>query len=134
MSTIFSKIAAGEIPSYKVAADDKHYAFLDINPVVPGHVLVIPRKEVDYIFKLTDEEYQAYMLFAKRVAAALEATMPCKRIGVAVIGMEVPHSHIHLLPISTEGDMNFRNKVQLPAEEMQAIADAIAAKYSEMFE
>lgn len=129
MATIFSKIAAGEIPSYKVAADDKHYAFLDINPVVAGHVLVIPRREVDYIFDLTPEEYGELTQFARRVAKAIEKAIPCKRIGVAVMGLEVPHTHIHLLPIDSEGDMNFRNKLTIPAGQMQAIADAIAANF-----
>lgn len=132
MSTIFSKIAAGEIPSYRVAADDRHYAFLDINPVAPGHVLVIPRKEDDYIFHLADDDYQALTLFAKRVAEAIQAAVPCKRVGVAVIGLEVPHTHIHLIPINSESDMDFRHKVQLPPEEMEAIAKAIAAKFDEL--
>ncbi len=132
MASIFSKIAAGEIPSYKVAADDKHYAFLDINPVAPGHVLVIPRKETDYIFDIDDKEYQEYTLFAKRVAQALKEAMPCKRIGVAVMGLEVPHAHIHLIPMNSESDMNFKSKVTLPAEEMEAIAAAIAKKFDEL--
>ncbi|MCI9286286.1 MAG: HIT family protein [Muribaculaceae bacterium] len=129
MATIFSRIAAGEIPSYKVAADDRHYAFLDINPVAPGHVLVIPRKEVDYIFDLGKEDYEALMLFARRVAKALEKAMPCKRVGVAVVGLEVPHTHIHLLPISSEADMDFSHKQQLPPEEMARIAEAIAKEF-----
>ena len=129
MATIFSKIAAGEIPSYKVAADDKHYAFLDINPVAKGHVLVIPRKEVDYIFDLSEDEYRELMMFARRVAKAIEKAMPCKRVGVAVVGLEVPHTHVHLLPINTAADMDFSKKQSLPAEEMQAVADAIAAKF-----
>lgn len=132
MASIFSKIAAGEIPSYKVAADDKHYAFLDINPVAPGHVLVIPRKETDYIFDIDDKEYQEYTLFAKRVAQALKEAMPCKRIGVAVMGLEVPHAHIHLIPMNSESDMNFKSKVTRPAEEMEAIAAAIAKKFDEL--
>ncbi|MBO5456116.1 MAG: HIT family protein [Muribaculaceae bacterium] len=132
MASIFSKIAAGEIPSYKVAADDKHYAFLDISPVAPGHVLVIPRKETDYIFDIDDKEYQEYTLFAKRVAQALKEAMPCKRIGVAVMGLEVPHAHIHLIPMNSESDMNFKSKVTLPAEEMEAIAAAIAKKFDEL--
>jgi histidine triad (HIT) family protein len=133
MASIFSKIAAGEIHSYKVAADDKHYAFLDINPVAPGHVLVIPRNETDYIFDIDDKEYQDYTLFAKRVAKALKEAIPCKRIGVAVMGLEVPHTHIHLIPINSEGDMDFKSKVTLSAEEMQAIAAKIAEKYTELF-
>ena len=129
MATIFSKIAAGEIPSYKVAADEAHYAFLDINPVAPGHVLVIPRREVDYIFNLTAEEYDALWKFARRVARAIEKAMPCKRVGIAVVGLEVPHTHIHLLPISSEADMDFSHKLTLPAKEMEAIAAAIAAEF-----
>lgn len=133
MATIFSKIAAGEIPSYRIAADERHYAFLDINPVAPGHVLVIPRKEDDYIFNLSDDDYTALTLFAKRVAKAIEAAVPCKRVGVAVIGLEVPHTHIHLIPINSEADMDFHNKVQLPSEEMEAIAKSISDKYSELY-
>lgn len=133
MATIFSKIAAGEIPSYRVAADERHYAFLDINPVAPGHVLVIPRKEDDYIFNLSDDDYQALTLFAKRVAKAIEQAVPCKRVGVAVIGLEVLHTHIHLIPINTEADMDFRKKVELPAEEMAAIAESIAKKFDELY-
>lgn len=129
MATIFSRIAAGEIPSYKVAEDERHYAFLDINPLVPGHVLVIPRKEEDYIFNLGEDDYEALMLFARRVAKALEKAVPCKRVGVAVLGMEVPHTHIHLVPLNSERDMNFHNKLSLPAGQMQAIADAIAANF-----
>ncbi len=130
MATIFSKIAAGEIPSYKIAADDRHYAFLDINPVAPGHVLVIPRREVSYIFDLSDDEYRDLTMFAKRVAEALEAVMPCKRIGVAVIGLEGPHAHIHLIPLNTEKDMDFSHKMTLPEEEMKRIADAVSAEFN----
>ena len=129
MATIYSRIADGEIPSYKVAADDKHYAFLDINPVARGHVLVIPRREVDYIFDLDKEEYTGLMLFARRVAKAIERAIPCERVGVAVVGLEVPHTHIHLLPINSEADMDFSKKHSFPAEEMQAIADAIAKEF-----
>ena len=130
MATIFSRIAAGEIPFYKVAENDKFFAFLDINPVAPGHVLVIPKKEESYIFNLEDNEYAEFTLFAKRVAAALEKAMPCKRIGVCVIGLEVPHAHIHLIPLRTEADMDFRKpKMTLPAEEMQEIAAKIAAEF-----
>ena len=129
MATIFSRIADGEIPSYRVAADDKHYAFLDINPVARGHVLVIPRREVDYIFDLDKEEYTGLMLFARRVAKAIERAIPCERVGVAVVGLEVPHTHIHLLPINSEADMDFSKKNSFPAEEMQAIADAIAKEF-----
>ena len=107
MATIFSRIAAGEIPSYKVAEDKDHFAFLDINPVHPGHVLVIPRKETDYIFDLSDEEYSALMLFAKRVAKAIRKSIPCKKVGVTVIGLDVNHVHVHLVPMVTGADMNF---------------------------
>lgn len=129
MATIFSKIAAGEIPSYKVASDDKHYAFLDINPVAPGHVLVIPRKEESYIFNLDEKEYADLMAFARRVAAALEKAVECKRIGVAVIGLEVPHTHIHLIPLNSEKDMDFSSKITLPAEDMERIASRIAEEF-----
>lgn len=128
--TIFSRIVAGEIPSYKVAEDENYYAFLDINPVAKGHTLVIPKREVNYLFELDEEEYLGLWAFARKVAAALEAAVPCKRIGVAVLGMEVPHCHIHLVPLNTEGDLNFaKQKLTLPAEEMQAIAAAIASKF-----
>lgn len=129
MATIFSRIAAGEIPSYRVAADEKHYAFLDINPVTPGHVLVIPRKEVDYLFDLDEQDYTDLMLFARRVAKAMKKAIPCKRIAVAVMGMEVPHTHIHLAPINSENELQFSKKAQLPSEQMQEIADRIAAEF-----
>ena len=129
MSSIFSLIAAGEIPSYKVASDDKHYAFLDINPVARGHVLVIPRREEDYLFNLPAEEYTELMLFARRVAKALEKAIPCKRIGVAVMGLEVPHVHVHLVPLQSEGDMDCANKKQFTPEEMARIAETIAAEF-----
>ena len=126
MSTIFSKIVAGEIPCYKVAEDEKHFAFLDINPVAPGHTLVIPKKEVDYIFDLTDEEYAELQLFAKHVAEAMKQAIPCQRVGVAVMGLEVPHTHIHLIPINKEADMNFfKEKATLSPEEMAQIASKI---------
>lgn len=127
--TIFSKIVAGEIPSYKVAEDENYYAFLDINPVAKGHTLVIPKREVNYLFELGEDEYLGLWSYARKVATALEAAVPCKRIGVAVLGMEVPHCHIHLVPLNTEGDLNFaKQKLTLPADEMQAIAAAIASK------
>ena len=107
MPTIFSRIISGEIPSYKIAEDENHFAFLDINPVTPGHTLVVPKKEVSYLFDLSDSDYTALQLFAKRVAAAVEKAIPCKRVGVTVIGLEVPHAHIHLLPINTEADMDW---------------------------
>ena len=130
MATIFSKIAAGEIPSYRVAENDKYFAFLDINPVAPGHVLVIPREENDYIFNLGDSTYEGLWLFAKRVAEAMKEVMPCQRIGVAVIGLEVPHAHIHLIPITNEGDMDFsRPKLTLDPKDMQDIATRISDEY-----
>ena len=130
MPTIFSRIAAGEIPSYKVAEDDKYFAFLDINPVAPGHVLVIPKKEESYIFNLDADTYACLTMFARRVAKALEKAVPCKRIGVCVIGLEVPHAHIHLVPLNSEADMDFRKpKLTLPEDEMRRIADAIAANF-----
>lgn len=130
MASIFSRIVAGEIPCYKVAEDDKYFAFLDISPVAKGHTLVIPKKEVDYIFDLDDATYAGLMAFARRVARALEATVDCKRVGVAVMGLEVPHAHIHLIPITTEGDMNFfAKKLSLPAEEMAEIAARAAAQF-----
>ena len=129
MASIFSRIVAGEIPCYKVAEDERFFAFLDINPVAKGHTLVIPKQEVDYIFDLDDETYNGLMAFARKVARALEGAVECKRVGVAVMGLEVPHAHIHLIPITTEGDMNFfREKLSLPAEEMAAIAARIAEK------
>lgn len=131
MATIFSKIAAGEIPSYKIAENDLYFAFLDIHPLTKGHTLVIPKKEEDYIFRLDDENYQGLMLFAKKVALAIEKAIPCKRIGMAVIGLEVPHAHVHLVPIQQENDMNFRNpKLELSSEEMDKIAASIR-KYLE---
>lgn len=130
MATIFSRIAAGEIPSYKVAEDKDHFAFLDINPVHPGHVLVIPRKETDYIFDLSDEEYASLMLFAKRVSKAIKKAIPCKKVGVTVIGLDVNHVHVHLVPMNTGADMNFcAEKLTLPAEEMESIAAKIAAEF-----
>lgn len=129
MASIFSRIIAGEIPCYRVAEDDRHIAFLDINPMTEGHTLVVPNHEVDYIFDLPDEEYAALQLFAKRVAAAQLKALPCKRIATAVLGMEVPHCHIHLIPLNSEADVDFRHKLSLPAERMQEIAAAIAANF-----
>ena len=127
MATIFSKIASGEIPSYKIAEDEKHFAFLDINPVAPGHVLVIPKREVDYIFDLSDQELADLNVFAKKVAVALKKAIPCRKVGVTVIGLEVPHAHIHLVPMTQEADMDFRKpKLTLPAEQMAEIAKSIA--------
>lgn len=127
MATIFSKIVAGEIPSYKVAENEHFYAFLDINPLQKGHTLVIPKREVDYIFDLEDGELAAMHLFAKQVAGAIRRAFQCKKVGVAVMGMEVPHAHIHLIPINQEKDMVFSNpKLQLSSEEFVAIAKTIA--------
>ena len=126
MATIFSKIVNGEIPCYKIAENDRFFAFLDINPMTKGHTLVIPKVEEDYIFNLDDKTFSDLMLFAKRVAHAIEKAIPCKRIGVAVIGLEVPHAHIHLIPINQESDMNFKNpKLKLSPEEMIEIAAEI---------
>lgn len=126
MASIFSKIIAGEIPSYKIAEDDAHYAFLDINPLNEGHTLVVPKHEVDYIFDLDDAEYAALTLFAKRVAAAIGKAMPCKRVAVAVLGLEVPHAHIHLVPIQSESDMDFSKKKTVSPERMAQIASEIS--------
>jgi histidine triad (HIT) family protein len=126
MSTIFSKIVAGEIPAYKVAETVEFLAFLDISPLAEGHVLVIPKKGVDYIFDLDDETYTGMQIFAKIVAQGLRKAIPCKRIGVAVIGLEVPHAHIHLIPMNSVSDLNFaRPKLNFTPEELQATADKI---------
>ena len=126
MASIFSKIVAGEIPCYKVAEDENYFAFLDISPMVKGHTLVIPKREVDYIFDLEDEELAGLNLFAKKVAVALKKAFPCQRIGMAVLGMEVPHTHIHLIPLQKESDMLFSNpKLSFTPEEMAEIAEAI---------
>ena len=124
--SIFSKIAAGDIPSYCCAQNDEFYAFLDINPMAKGHTLVIPRREVDYIFDLEDDELARLHVFAARVARAIKSVIPCVKVGEAVLGLEVPHAHIHLIPMQSERDMLFSNpKLQLPAEEMQTIAQQI---------
>lgn len=128
--TIFSRIVAGEIPSYKVAEDDKFYAFLDINPVAKGHTLVIPKQEVDYIFDEDNDLLAAHMLFTKRVAAAIKAAIPCTKVGVTVMGLEVPHAHIHLIPMIAEGDMDFKKPhLKLEAAEMKEICEKIAANF-----
>lgn len=130
--TIFSRIIAGEIPSYKCAENDKFYAFLDINPLAKGHTLVVPKHEVDYIFDLDDNELAEMTVFAKKVALAIGKAFPCRKVGMAVLGLEVNHAHIHLVPLQSEGDMDFRkDKLQLTAEEMQQIADRIAEKFAE---
>ena len=126
MATIFSRIVKGEIPCYKIAEDEQFFAFMDINPVAVGHTLVIPKREDDYIFNLEDDEIGAMMVFAKKVAKAIEKAVPCKRIGVAVIGLEVPHAHIHLIPISQEGDMDFKKEhVHMSEEEFHAVQKRI---------
>ena len=126
MATIFSKIVAGEIPSYKVAEDEQFYAFLDINPLAKGHTLVIPKREVDYFFDLEDDEIAAMQVFARRVATAIKKAFPCIKVGQAVLGLEVPHAHIHLVPMQSEKDMLFTNpKLQLTAEEFKEIASKI---------
>ncbi|MBQ2507680.1 MAG: HIT family protein [Bacteroidaceae bacterium] len=130
MATIFSKIVAGDIPSYKVAEDEQFYAFLDINPLVKGHTLVIPKREVDYFFDLTDEEIGAMQVFAKKVAQAIKKAYPCIKVGQAVLGLEVPHAHIHLVPMQKEKDMLFSNpKLQLTPDEFKEIAANIAAAF-----
>jgi len=128
--SIFSKIAAGEIPSYKCAESELFYAFLDINPVRRGHVLVIPRREVDYIFDMDDDELAKFQVFAKRVATALKRAFPCRKVAQVVLGLEVPHAHIHLIPMDSEADVDFRReKLQLSAEEMTDIAGKIFSEF-----
>lgn len=128
MATIFSRIVAGEIPCYKVAEDDKFFAFLDINPMVKGHTLVIPKQEVDYIFDLSDNDLAAIQVFAKKVALAIGKAFPCKKVGQAVLGLEVPHAHIHLIPMQSEADMLFSNpKLKLSPDEFTEIASKISA-------
>ena len=126
MATIFTKIVNGEIPCYKVAEDENYFAFLDINPLAEGHTLVIPKREEDYIFNLEDEELGGLMKFAKKVAASLKANIECKRVAVVVLGLEVPHAHIHLIPISSEADVDFRKpKLQLSQDQFVAIAEKV---------
>ena len=128
MATIFTRIVEGEIPCYKVAESEKFFAFLDINPLAKGHTLVIPKKEGDYIFDIENEDYAEYMLFVKQVALALKKAVPCKRVGVAVLGMEVPHTHVHLVPMNSERDMSFtKEKMKFSPEEMAEVAATIAA-------
>lgn len=130
MASIFSRIIAGEIPSYHVAEDEKNYAFLDINPVTKGHVLVVPKKEVDYIFDLEKDDYVSLHLFAARVAKAIKKAFPCTKVGETVMGLDVPHAHIHLMPLNKEADMNFaKPHLSLSTEEMQSIADKIAKEF-----
>ena len=130
---IFSKIAAGEIPSYKCAESDKFYAFLDINPLVKGHTLVIPRREVDYVFDMEDDELAEYHVFAKKVARAIKNAFPCIKVGMAVLGLEVPHAHIHLVPMNSEKDMLFSNpKLKLSEDEFREIADKIYGEFKKL--
>ena len=127
---IFSKIAAGEIPSYKCAEDEQFYAFLDINPLAKGHTLVIPRREVDYIFDMEDDEIAAFQVFAKKVAVVLKKAFPCKKVAQVVLGLEVPHAHIHLIPMNSEGDVDFRKeKLSLTEEEFKEISQKIFAEF-----
>ncbi|HLN20441.1 MAG TPA: HIT family protein [Bacteroidales bacterium] len=129
MASIFSRIIAGEIPCYKVAEDDDYFAFLDINPLKKGHTLVVPKKEIDYIFDLDDEQLSGMMLFSKKVAAAIREAYPCNRIAIAVLGLEVPHAHIHLVPMDDMNDVNFKNpKLRLTPGEFREIADAISSR------
>lgn len=129
MSTLFSKIIRGEIPCYKVAEDDNYFAFLDINPLHEGHTLVIPKEETDYIFDLSDTSLAGLIIFSKRVALAIQEAIPCKRIGVAILGLEVPHAHIHLVPMDTMEDVNFRNpKMKFTAAEFKNTAESIKLK------
>ncbi|MBR1950879.1 MAG: HIT family protein [Bacteroidales bacterium] len=131
MASIFTKIANGDIPSYKVAEDDNYYAFLDINPLAKGHTLVIPKLEEDYIFNLPAETYAGLWNFAKRVAKAIDIAVPCKRVGVAVLGMEVPHAHIHLVPLQSEQDLDFRKeKASLTPDEFKEVAESISKAFS----
>lgn len=132
MPSIFTKIANGEIPAHKIAETEEYLAFLDINPLAEGHALAIPKKEIDYIFDMEDEHLAGLMAFSKRVARAIEAVVPCKRIGVSVIGLEVPHTHVHLIPINDIGDINFsKEKLSPSQEELAALAAAIREHYKE---
>jgi histidine triad (HIT) family protein len=129
MSSIFTKIVQGKIPSYKIAEDENYYAFLDINPLAKGHTLVIPKKETDYIFDVPDEDLANMIVFAKKIALAIEKVVSCKRVGVAVLGLEVPHAHIHLIPINTVYDIDFKQpKLSFTNEEFTALKDAISSK------
>ncbi|SIT82732.1 HIT family protein [Pontibacter indicus] len=127
--SIFTKIVNGEIPAYKIAEDDRYLAFLDVFPTTKGHTLVIPKQQIDYLFDLDDALYLGLMAFAKKVAAAVEKAVPCKRIGVAVVGLEVPHAHVHLIPLNKMADMNFANKQKFSKEEFEEIAEKIRKVY-----
>jgi histidine triad (HIT) family protein len=132
MAGIFARIASGEIPSYKLAEDDRFFAFLDINPLAKGHALVIPKQEIDYLFDMDQEMYKDLWQFAMKVAKAVKQVVPCIKVGVAVIGLEVPHAHIHLVPLNTMDDINFsRPKLTFPADEMKLLASQIAAAYND---
>ena len=129
MATIFSKIVKGEIPCYKIAEDDRYFAFLDINPLRAGHTLVIPKQETDYIFDLDDDQLAGLIIFAKKVAAAIKSAFPCNRIGIAVLGLEIPHTHVHLVPMDSMEDVNFRNpKLRFTPEEFEEISGKIKQK------
>ena len=130
--TLFSKIAAGEIPSFKCAEDDRFYAFLDINPVRRGHTLVVPRKEIDYIFDMEDDDLAAFEVFAKKVARAIKAAFPCKKVAEVVLGLEVDHALIHLIPIDSEADVDLHHHIKLSDEEMKATADKILAEFKKL--
>jgi histidine triad (HIT) family protein len=127
MSSIFTQIIKGEIPCHKIAEDDNFLAFLDVNPNAKGHTLCVPKQEIDKIFDIEDELYVGLMKFSKKIAIALEKTVPCKRIGMAVIGLEVPHAHVHLIPLNEMGEMTFKHKVSLTKEEFEALAKCIQA-------
>ncbi|NBA87309.1 HIT domain-containing protein [Emticicia sp. CRIBPO] len=127
MASIFTKIVNGEIPSYKIAEDERFFAFLDVFPCAPGHTMVIPKQEIDYLFDLDDEHYAGLMAFAKKIEPAIRKAVPCKRVGVAVIGLEVPHAHVHLIPMNSMADMNFNSKIKMSPEELSEIAEKIKA-------
>jgi histidine triad (HIT) family protein len=129
METIFSRIIRGDIPCYKIAEDDRYFAFLDINPLKAGHTLVVPKQQTDYIFDLDDDQLKGMIIFSKKVAAAIKSAFPCNRIGVAILGLEVPHAHIHLVPMDSMEDVNFKNpKLKFTPEEFKAIAKSISDK------
>lgn len=133
MPSIFSRIINGEIPAWKVAESERFLAFLDVRPLAKGHTLIVPKVETDYFFDLSEEEISSIMLFSKKVATAMRSTLPCLRIGMSVIGLEVPHAHIHLVPLNSMGDINFSNsKLNLSAEEMEAVAASIRSAYDKL--
>jgi len=131
MATLFTRIIEGEIPCYKIAEDEKYFAFLDINPLAKGHTLVVPKEETDYLFDMSDNSLAGMAVFAKKIALAIGKSVPCKRVGVAVLGLEVPHAHIHLIPVNSLNDINFaRPKLKLTPEEFEAVAEKIRAALS----